>query len=405
MTSITTIQATDVIATSRTDINTNFSNLNNGKIESSYLDTDTSLTANSDSKIATQKAVKAYVDAGGNPNASETTKGIVQEATSAEVLAGTATGTTGAKLFITPAKLRSSGVVKFGGTGTDGALAITSGATNIDCAGAVLVVKNYTSISITGTASLTFTNPHANGTTVILKSQGNVTLTSSTAPMIDMSGMGATGATGTTSTGLGVNGNTGTDGQSFSVLKTKGGVGAVYNNGGVGGATPAIDIVKYNHEIIGKYPNALVGAGGGSGCVGLSGGYSGTSGVGGRGGGCLIIECAGAWNFTTAGGISVAGSVGLVGSSNNYAGAVVGGGGGGGGGVFMAFYGTLTANSGTVTVTGGAGGASNSAGNAGGGGGGGSAISAGSNGTVTTGVSGGGGATGVSLIGLNTEFV
>lgn len=105
MTTIVTIQASDGISSSRTDINTNFSNLNTDKIETSYLDTDTTLAANSDTKIATQKAVKAYVDVGGNVNASETTKGIVEEATDAEVTAGTATGGTGAKLFITPAKL------------------------------------------------------------------------------------------------------------------------------------------------------------------------------------------------------------------------------------------------------------------------------------------------------------
>jgi len=66
MATITTIQGTDVIATSRADINTNFANLNSDKIETSVLDTDTALTANSDAKVATQKAVKAYVDAGGN---------------------------------------------------------------------------------------------------------------------------------------------------------------------------------------------------------------------------------------------------------------------------------------------------------------------------------------------------
>lgn len=62
MTSITTIDADDLIADSRTVINTNFSNLNSGKIETSALDTDSSLGANSDSKIATQKATKGYVD-------------------------------------------------------------------------------------------------------------------------------------------------------------------------------------------------------------------------------------------------------------------------------------------------------------------------------------------------------
>jgi hypothetical protein len=105
MSTITTIQGSDLIKDSRADINNNFSALNTDKIETSTLDTDTTLAANSDSKIATQKAVKAYVDSGGNTNASETNKGIVEEATDAEVTAGTATGATGAKLFVTPAKL------------------------------------------------------------------------------------------------------------------------------------------------------------------------------------------------------------------------------------------------------------------------------------------------------------
>lgn len=67
MSTITTIQGTDVISNSRTDINTNFSNLNTDKIETSYLDTDTTLAANSDSKIATQKATKTYVDSVASP--------------------------------------------------------------------------------------------------------------------------------------------------------------------------------------------------------------------------------------------------------------------------------------------------------------------------------------------------
>lgn len=62
MATITTIAASDLITNSRTVINTNFSNLNSDKMETSVLDTDTALTANSDSKVATQKATKAYVD-------------------------------------------------------------------------------------------------------------------------------------------------------------------------------------------------------------------------------------------------------------------------------------------------------------------------------------------------------
>lgn len=102
MSSITTINGTDVISTSRTTINTNFSNLNTDKIETSYLDTDTTLAANSDAKIASQKATKAYVDANLAQNASTTAKGIAEEATQAEVTAGTATGGTGARLFVNP---------------------------------------------------------------------------------------------------------------------------------------------------------------------------------------------------------------------------------------------------------------------------------------------------------------
>jgi hypothetical protein len=102
MSTITTINASDQITNSRAVINTNFSNLNTDKIETSTLDTDTTLAANSDSKIATQKAVKAYVDAGGNVNASTTNKGIVEEATDAEIRALTAAGGTSARLFMNP---------------------------------------------------------------------------------------------------------------------------------------------------------------------------------------------------------------------------------------------------------------------------------------------------------------
>lgn len=62
MSTITSLGASDNGATSRSTINTNFTNLNTDKIETSVLDTDTALTANSDSKVATQKAVKAFVE-------------------------------------------------------------------------------------------------------------------------------------------------------------------------------------------------------------------------------------------------------------------------------------------------------------------------------------------------------
>lgn len=415
MATITTIDASDLISDSRSDINTNFANLNSDKIETSTLDTDTALTANSDSKIPTQKAVKAYVDSGGNVNASETTKGIVEEATDAEVTAGTATGGTGAKLFVTPAKLatRMGSLLKFGGTGADGALAITSGATDIDLGGAAIVVKNYTSISITGTGSLTFSNPHASGTVIVLKSQGAVTLTSSTAPMIVASGLGASGgAGGSTAAATTVHGSTGTA-STVNNITTNAGVGSATMAGGAI-ATSAFTPIMDSYLVKQKYSKLFLGPGGGGGAAKNtdSGTTNTVGGTGGRGGGCLVIECGGALNFTTSAGISVAGAngtAGVMGSGVNDGGA--GGGGGGGGGLCLVLYNSVTANTGTITVTGGTGGNSDIAGSvnaeAFGGGGGGGVSAAGSNGTsqITAGVkSGGDGAVGYSLVALNTEF-
>lgn len=54
--------------------------------------------------------LKEYIDGiaiSGSPDASETAKGIVEEATDAEVSSGASIGGTGAKLFITPAKLQT----------------------------------------------------------------------------------------------------------------------------------------------------------------------------------------------------------------------------------------------------------------------------------------------------------
>lgn len=114
------------------------------KLPTSYLDTDGTLAANSDTKIASQKATKTYSDTkvsktgnetvagiktfssspivptptnstdavtkayadglaiAGSPNASTTAKGIVEESTQAEIEAQTAAGSTGARLFINP---------------------------------------------------------------------------------------------------------------------------------------------------------------------------------------------------------------------------------------------------------------------------------------------------------------
>lgn len=258
--------------------------------------------------------------------------------------------------------------VRFGGDGSDGALAIASGTTTINLGGVAIVTKNYTSVSITGTGKLAFSNPHANGSTVIIKSQGNVTLTSSQTPMIDLAGIGA---------------DNGNDGYSQSLLKTNlGGTSGVYSAGGVGGAVASLSPGTFLKSVYtGKYPSVVPGAGGGSGGTapgggggsfinpGSGGGTSAnsthtTGGTALRGGGGLVIECGGALNFTTASGISVAGQAGGAGIGGNGSGA-----GGGGGGVCVILYNTLTASSGTITVSGGAGGAAGGSGGAGGAGG------------------------------------
>lgn len=233
---------------------------------------------------------------------------------------------------------------KFGGTGVDGALSITSGATNIDLAGAQVVTKNYTSISITGTGYLTFTNPHANGTIVVLKSQGNVTITTSATNAIDMRDLG-----GQTSSAYG-NG---------LIISTNAG-----KTGTVSGGSGTPLGIHNAKSVSGKCINVYCGAGGGAGNFGAAGG---------KGAGGLYIECAGAWNVT--GTINLSGSTGTGGGTgaNQQTGGGSGGaswadgtagtsttstalgaGGGGGGGVFIGLYNTLTANSGTYTVTGGA---------------------------------------------------
>lgn len=113
MSTITVIQASDVIANSRADINNNFANLNADKMELSYLDTDSTLSANSDTRVPSQKAVKAYVDAGGSPLASTTQAGRVEIATSAEFSAGTDIGGTGAYLMAPISLLSSLAIPRF----------------------------------------------------------------------------------------------------------------------------------------------------------------------------------------------------------------------------------------------------------------------------------------------------
>ena len=272
-----------------------------------------------------------------------------------------------------------------GGDGSDGALSISSGTTTLDLGGARVFVKNYSSISITGTGKLAFSNAHASGTIIFIRSQGNVTLTSSTAPMIDASGMGAAGGGAASGTGTG-NGANGTDALG-ALIKSNKGTGSTTSAVGTGGATTAVFSMDiFNSYLVQKYNQIFIGAGGGGGSISnINGnGNNYTAGSGGAGGASLIIECGGAWNFTTASGISVAGiNGGNAGTDQPKCG---GGGGGGAGGQLQVNYYSLTANTGTVVTSGGTGGLAewNTSGVSYGGGGGGNPINAGADGTSTT---------------------
>lgn len=279
-------------------------------------------------------------------------------------------GTSGWRLSPTTAEFQSvtiAGVVlttkgSFGGDGTDGALTITAGTTTLDLGGATTYVKNYTSISITGTAVLAFSNPHANGTLVTLKSQGAVTVTSSASPTVDLRSLGAaTDTVGITSMvwvtnkgGAGASGNPGAAGAGGT---TVGNGGSLFIGGkivplacGAGGGTGG-DSNNGDNRGGGGGGGASVITNGVAGTAGSGGAATaGTGGAGGRGGGTLYIECGGALNIT-----AIFNASGANGSSGTHAHA--GGGGGGGGGSIIIVYGSLTANSGTYTVTAGSGGA------------------------------------------------
>lgn len=319
MTTIITIDPDDGISSSRTDLNTNFANLNSDKIESSYLDTDTTLSANSDTKIATQKAVKAYIDAGGNPFASETQAGIVEEATDAEVSAGTSTGSTGAKLFITPEKLSTFGV------------------------GKIANIQTFTS-------SGTWTKPSGNPKKVFIQTwggggsgaKGNVAGGGGgggaySDGFFDISQLGATetvtigdGGAAVSSPGAGNTGGTttfgtlvkayGGGGGGSGTTVGGGGGGGQFSAGGTGGVTGTAGTAGS--------PGSPLNAAGNSGVGFYSGGGAASS--GGLAGGDSIYGGAGGGNSAaTAGGVSRLGGNGGAGhATNGVAGSVPGGGGG-----------------------------------------------------------------------------
>jgi hypothetical protein len=297
----------------------------------------------------------------------------------------------------------------FGGDGSDGALDTSSSVVNIDLNSAIYVEKDYTSINIV-TNNLTFSNPASEGTVIVLRSQGNVTISAGIVAN-ELGGDGGTGGAGAVTGGAGGDGNDGTDGADSTQIfdndahygakgvkgETSGGGGSnVAGTGGAGGSL-FVGATQYTNSTDKLYMRTTIiapgtgGGGGGSGAVGDGSVNNTAGGDGGKGGGALYIECGGAWNFT--GTINVAGGDGDDGTASASQGGSDaggnGGGGGGAGGMVVVLYNSLTSNSGAVTVDGGDGGdgssardeaGANDAGGGGGGGGGGNSKTAGGDG-------------------------
>lgn len=248
-------------------------------------------------------------------NADTTTAGKVEIATTAEIDAGTDTGGTGAFLVPIPSQMIKKLSINSWSDGTDWALTISSWTTTLTATNGY-VEKFYSSVTISGTALLNFSGKTANGIVAIINCSGDFTMSAGTIDMDAQWGNQETSWAGFiywTTVGTAPTGQTGWTGIilpiGFTALKYCGSGGAVI-----------------------------------------------TTGTGWIGGWLLIIRVTGAVNFT-----------GWTIKSSWSAGTL--GGGGGGGGTVVIMYGTLTANSGTITVDGWAGWSGGTTNETGGGGG------------------------------------
>jgi hypothetical protein len=154
------------------------------------LSTDVTFTGALDTTASSSLAIKTYADnlaIAGAPDASTTVKGIVEEGLDAQVVAGTTTGETGARLFVNPGNLAAlfAASPAIGGTtpsaGTFSTLAAT-GAINFDAGGSF--ESGGTTIDIgadadtaamnfgTGAAARTITIGNVSGATAVVVNTG-----------------------------------------------------------------------------------------------------------------------------------------------------------------------------------------------------------------------------------------
>lgn len=339
----------------------------------------------------------------GTADASTTVAGKVEEATAAELGAGTAAGGTGARLFINPslAVKTSSGAgdenklpvlnstgqlangflgsgtadsssylrgdrtwtsplssIGFFGDGSDGAVT-WSVSTNLNPA----TEKRYTTATLNSGQTLSVSSVN---TPLVIHNTGDVTINGT----VDLNGKGGTLGAGRTGNGVGSDGTAGNSlitgwtngaGTGSTADGSGGGSGASFDfNGASGSGTNAgTGGTKIDPERIAFMSSLLRGVvcGGGGGGGSVAGG-GGTSGGGGAGGGALVWTIGGNLTLGASSIIRANGDNGTAGSGTTAAsGQTAGGGGGGGGGMILVLVaGTITNSGVTVSATGGTGG-------------------------------------------------
>lgn len=361
-------------------------------------------TPTTDYQVATKKYADDLSFAGVN-NASDIAKGIVQEATQSEVNTGTATGSTGARLYVNPSFLPSSTLLA--SDGSDGDVTISSGTTTLTRD------MYYNNLTVNGTGTLVTAGYRVfvKGTTTADTSGGGGGIqhkggnggnggnasggtggtagsagTIANGVLLGQARNGKAGGAGANSANA--NGSNGTAGDSstFNLNANAGSAGGKGGNsatagggtaGSAGANTSAIemkprDVISAVAPFVFTSATAIqranVTAGSGSG--GGGGSWASTGGGGGGGSGAT-----GGYVFLATRILSITGigAINANGGNGGNGGAGVsplsgggGGGGGGNGGVAVVAYFTKT-GTGTITATAGTGGTGGASGGGGGG--------------------------------------
>jgi len=229
-----------------------------------------------------------------------------------------------------------------------------------------IIVKNYTEIILNDgdILNLTGTKPEG-GVTLVLRSQGNVSITGTA--QVNLNGMGGSGGNGSS----GGSGSPGQDNSTYFDVLNHFGSGSSGATGGAGGLAVNSRAFYLTDSINNLFHRlmAIVPGSGGGGAIGVPC----VGGAGGAGGGALLIEVGGVFTFT--GTINANGNDGT-----GTGGCVTGGGGGGAGGFVAILYNNNGAATGTINAKGGDGGSGSGLSGTAPGAGGGALLSAGGNG-------------------------